>query len=366
MLSPKRKRNIRRIIPIVIIWVFFGAIYSLLEKGILADLKEYPATNTQYNFKNSILVTTLGSFVTGVLIGTLEVFYLNRLFNKLNFLIKIFIKTVTYLIFICAFLLSVSAISNSLLQNLPVYDPLVLKSVQYFLIDFAFWSVVLYIGAIVIISLFVLEVSDSLGRGVLTNFISGKYHRPIQEERIFMFLDMKSSTTIAENLGHVKYFKLLKAYYASMSDAIISFSGEVYQYVGDEIVISWTLKKGLNNNNCVKCFYAIKDQFRKKTEKFERDFGIVPGFKAAIHYGTVTTGEIGDVKKEILFTGDVLNTTARIQSLCNDYNADLLLSEKLLSKLDLSNNYTITPLGEKELKGKDIKVILHSISENSK
>ncbi|NAS30825.1 adenylate/guanylate cyclase domain-containing protein [Flavobacteriaceae bacterium R38] len=364
MLSPKYKRNINRIIPIAIIWLFFGIIYSLLEKGILADLDAFPATNTPYNFKNSLLVTSLSSFITGILIGTLEVLYLNRFFNKQNFLIKIFIKTFTYLVLICLFLFAVSAISNSFLQDLPVYDPLVLKSVEYFLIDFAFWSVVLYIGAIVIISLFVLEVSDSLGSGVLTNFISGKYHRPIQEERIFMFLDMKSSTTIAENLGHVEYFKLLKRYYASMSDAIISYSGEVYQYVGDEIVISWTLKKGIKNNNCVACFYAIKEQFRKKAKKFERDFGLIPGFKAAIHYGNVTTGEIGDVKKEILFTGDVLNTTARIQSLCNDYNADLLLSEKLLSKLKLSDDYNITPIGETELKGKDTKVSLYSIDEN--
>ena len=328
----------------------------------MADLTEYPATNTKYNFTTSFLLIALGSFVTGIFISTLEIFFLNRLFKKQNFLIAILIKALIYIILICGFLISVSIVNNSFLQDLPMNDPLVLQSVEYFLIDFAFWSVVMYVGIVVILSLFILEVGDSLGRGVLSNFISGKYHKPIQEERIFMFLDMKSSTTIAESMGHVKYFRLLKAYYACMSDAIISFSGEVYQYVGDEIVISWTIAKGIKKNNCIECFYAIKNQFKKRAKKFEREFGVVPGFKAAIHLGKVTTGEIGEVKKEILFTGDVLNTTARIQSLCNSYNADLLVSGTLLNKLNLSENYKTNNLGEQELKGKDTKVTLYTIN----
>jgi len=339
-------------------------IFVFLEKGILGDLKIYPSTNTNYNFKTALLTATIGSFITGIFIGVLEVFLLGNLFKKQSFLIAIGLKTVIYVFFICVFLLVMSVISNSILLNLPLIDPVVFKSVEYFLIDFAFWSVVLYIGLGIIISLFVLEVSDSLGSGVLKNFLSGKYYRPIQEERIFMFLDMKSSTTIAENLGHVQYFKLLKAYYACMSDAIISFSGEVYQYVGDEIVVSWSLSKGMKNNNCIECFYAIKNQFNKRAEKFEHNFGIVPGFKAAIHFGTVTTGEIGEVKKEILFTGDVLNTTARIQSLCNEYHSDLLISEVLLKKLHLTKKYITHNLGDKELRGKGIKVTLHSVEQS--
>lgn len=365
MLSPKFKRNIRQIIPIAFIWLFFGIIYALLEKGILADSFEYPATGTQYNFKKSFPYTVFGSFLAGWIIGALEVLYLNRLFNRQNFTVKIIAKTIIYVLIICAFLFILSLITNSILQELPVSDPLVLQSVEYFVRDFAFWSVVIYIGAMVIVSLFVSEVSNNLGQGVLKNFISGKYHKPIQEARIFMFLDMKSSTTIAENLGHVRYFKLLKQYYATMSNAIIETSGEVYQYVGDEIVVSWPLKKGVKNNNCVRCFFEIKKQFQKRAKKFEKSFGIVPEFKAGYHYGNVTTGEIGEVKKEILFTGDVLNTTARIQSLCNEYNSELLISEALLSKLQLSGTYRTVDLGAKELRGKDSKVKLHSITINN-
>jgi adenylate cyclase len=147
----------------------------------------------------------------------------------------------------------------------------------------------------------------------------GKYHHPVEEERIFMFLDMKSSTTIAESLGHVKYFQMLKEYFFDLSVAVIDYAGIIYQYAGDEMIISWKLKDGLKNNNSIACFFAMKRAMEIQTVKYKRQFGVVPEFKAGLHCGMVTAGEIGSLKKEIIFTGDVLNTSARIQGLCNYY-----------------------------------------------
>ena len=65
-------------------------------------------------------------------------------------------------------------------------------------------------GAIINVTLFVSEVSDNLGQGILLNFLIGRYHRPREEERIFMFLDLRSSTTIAEKLGEEKYFNFIR------------------------------------------------------------------------------------------------------------------------------------------------------------
>jgi adenylate cyclase len=194
------------------------------------------------------------------------------------------------------------------------------------------------------------------------NFLVGKYHQPREEVRIFMFLDMKSSTTIAEKLGHVNYYKLLNEYYADITEAVVQTSGEIYQYVGDEIVVSWKFKKGLQNNNCLRCFFLIKQIFETVSEKYIKDFGLVPGFKAGLHYGRVTTGEIGVVKKEIIFTGDVLNTTARIQSTCNAYDVDVLVSDELLAMLKTEGEYRLTEIGECELRGKDEKVKLQTVA----
>ena len=208
---------------------------------------------------------------------------------------------------------------------------------------------------------FYTEVSESVSLSVLQNFFTGKYHKPVEEERIFMFLDMKSSTRIAESIGHIRYFEMLKEYYSDLSDSIINYSGEIYQYVGDEIVVSWTLKNGLQNNNCMLCFFDMKAAIKRQTEKYNGKFGLLPEFKAGFHLGKVTTGEIGVIKKEIIFTGDVLNTTARIQGLCNTYQVDILISHILIKKLDLDSKFQIKSLGENELRGRDEKIELFTI-----
>ncbi len=106
----------------------------------------------------------------------------------------------------------------------------------------------------------------------------------------------------------------------------------------------------------------MKETFRKHSESYIEQFGLVPDFKAGFHYGNVTTGEIGDLKKEIFFTGDVMNTTARIQSNCNKYETDILISEDLLLKLKEDDFYQTQAIGECELKGRQETIKLFSVS----
>ena len=105
----------------------------------------------------------------------------------------------------------------------------------------------------------------------------------------------------------------------------------------------------------------MKAAITKQASKYNVKFGLFPEFKAGFHFGKVTTGEIGVIKKEIIFTGDVLNTTARIQGLCNTYNVDMLISGDLMKKLGLDSQFQITTLGGSELRGKDEKVELFTI-----
>ena len=361
MISPKTKRYIRQIVPFSLIWGVFALLYVLLEKGLLGDLDYYPATKNPYDFKNNLLITVPSAIFSGFIFGFIEVLYLNNLFTKYSFRKKIIFKTLISMGFMMVFLIGTTLISNSIEIGSNVFDQRVWNNLWIFLSNFAFWSIEMYVAFIIMISLFYLEISENLGQGILHNFFTGKYHQPIEEERIFMFCDMKSSTTIAESLGHVKFFEMLRTYYSDLSDPVIEYAGEIYQYVGDEIVVSWTLKNGLDKDNCFKCFFAMKAALAIQAKKYQDTFGLVPTFKAGFHYGKVTTGEIGEVKKEILFTGDVLNTTARIQGLCNSYDVDILISDQLIEKANLKGRFQVTALGESELRGRDEKVELHTI-----
>jgi len=59
-------------------------------------------------------------------------------------------------------------------------------------------------------------------------------------------------------------------------------------------------------------------------------YGVYPEFKAGLHAGKVVVTWIGDIKKEIVYHGDVLNTTSRLEAECNRYNQTLLVSEFIL------------------------------------
>ena len=363
MLSKKHSQRLRKILQFGFIWLVFGIVYSLLEKGLLGNSDHYPSTGNPYNFERSIIINSIATFIMGLAQGFTEFYFIQKFFIKKSFLQKIIWKSLIYITLIVIFILCLNTVYNSNALHQSIFSNEVMRVNLLFIKNFSFWSIIIFVGCLVILCLLFSEISDYIGQNVLTNFFNGKYHRSKTEERIFMFLDMKSSTTIAEKLGHVQYYKLLNHYYADMTESILASSGEIYQYAGDNIIISWTMQTGLVNNNCINCFFNIKDSINNRSEKYTEDFGLVPGFKAGLHYGKVTTGEIGVIKKEIIFTGDVLNTTDRIQNLCNQYNTDLLISDILLSNLSPSESYKTKEIGICQLKGKDEKVRIFTLSQ---
>lgn len=179
--------------------------------------------------------------------------------------------------------------------------------------------------------------------------------------RIFMFLDIKSSTSIAETLGHLKYFELLNDFFKDIAEPIERNGGEIYQYVGDEVVVSWPFNEGINNANCLNCFYDILDTFQDLSQRYLERYNVIPEFKAGLHYGKVSTGVIGTLKKEIIYTGDVLNTASRIEGQCNSYEVKLLLSKDLVDKLPQKEVYASRKLGEINLRGKSSTMTLFTV-----
>ncbi len=360
-ISARRRRQLLQILPFGLISMLFGLVYAIVEQGILGNATSYPSTGNPYTF-NPFFGTSL-SLAAGLLGGSVEVLILNKRFRRNSFFVKIVAKTLIYTIVIGIMTLSISAIGHAYELQTHPFDLRVLRFAINFMFSFAFLSIEAYFGMGVAVSLFYLEVSDNMGQGVLFNFLTGKYHRPIDEARIFMFLDMKDSTAIAEEFGHVKYFRMLREYYADITPAIIDHGGEIYQYVGDEVVVSWPLAKGRHNNNCLECFFAMKEALALQKEKYKTRYGVVPTFKAGLHMGQVTTGEIGVIKKDIIFSGDVLNTTARIQGLCNTHEVDLLTSRRLINALNLGKEFRQRPLGEVEIRGRHGKVYLLTVEK---
>ena len=75
----------------------------------------------------------------------------------------------------------------------------------------------------------------------------------------------------------------------------------------------------------------------------------------------MTGVEVGEIKREIAFHGDVLNTAARIQALCNQHGEELLISEYLLNALPSSAEFTFKAMGTMQLRGRQAPVEVYAV-----
>lgn len=90
----------------------------------------------------------------------------------------------------------------------------------------------------------------------------------------------------------------------------------------------------------------------------------MPDFKAAVHYGDVTVGEVGIIKRELTFSGDVLNTAARMLGYCKAYEKNILISEKLFDYLaPINGQFKYVKMGEELLRGKSVTTNIFTVVE---
>ncbi|MGH8766337.1 MAG: adenylate/guanylate cyclase domain-containing protein, partial [Burkholderiales bacterium] len=201
-----------------------------------------------------------------------------------------------------------------------------------------------------------------IGRRTFVNFMLGRYHRPVLEERIFLFIDIVGSTPVAEKLGALSVHRYLNRIFQETSDPVDDHGGEVYQYVGDEIVVTWLVPEGRGGAKPIACFFAIEAALAAAAPDFEREFGTVPKLRAALHAGEVVTGEAGGSRRAIVFHGDVMNTTSRIENLTRDLGRPFLVSEDALRCLDGAGGYRLEDMGPQQLRGRQAALRVHAVA----
>ena len=359
-ISKQLKSNFHKVALITLGYITISLFLFLLNYALINS----PYTlgpSLLFNVKRYLLTNILIGIIAGVLGGVLLVSVNSQLFRRRSFKFAMLTTLLSYvLIFLLVTFVAtfVNLLGEHGLQGIS-YN--LIKISLGFVFDSTLTTYFILWGFITLATLFLLQVNDKFGPGILLKFLAGNYHQPKKEERIFMFMDMRSSTTIAEKIGNEKYFNLLNDLFSDITDTILNNEGEIYQYVGDEIVISWSIKKGIRNANFLRCFTQIQEKLTELGPIYEKKYKLIPEFKAGLHYGLVMAGEIGVIKKDIIYSGDVLNTTARIQEQCNKYSVDILISKETFDLLSDTDGYTLIPLGSIEIRGKERKIDLNTI-----
>jgi adenylate cyclase len=332
-----KKYRIRRVIYIALFWTLIDTVSTILDFNTLQS-------HTKSLLTRGILVF----FMSGVM-GYLFVYTLRNIFKDRPLILNFFAKTFILLFAALAMNFLAHLTDNLLVDRFNFVNSLkdfylntmngnwLLKRTLYWLVLFG-------------ITQLYLEINDKYAPGVFLDILSGKYITPRIENRIIMFIDLKDSTPIAEKLGHEQYFLFIREFIYHLSLALIEHNGIIYQYVGDEIVVSWKYNKE-NMKQCLASIIAGRKNIQRKSEYFRRLYGYVPEFRIGIHVGDVTVGEIGVIKKDLAMSGDTMNTTARIRSACNELNQKFIVSKEFAEKSNLKS-FQMEDLGVVELKGK--------------
>ncbi|MGB0869348.1 MAG: adenylate/guanylate cyclase domain-containing protein [Flavobacteriales bacterium] len=333
-----------------IFWFFTFFLFLIIRYSGMKTNLEIEDPNFTFTLSDKFLYALIMGAIVGFIFSIVEYLFQKYISKKIVIALQFVLKTIIYLITLIALFTFIRWLFQYE-QDIEIQE----EEKDWWKTNASFWvGVIVFIIATLNFS-FIKIALEKFGKKNFVNLLIGKYNTPREEERIFMFLDLKDSTTIAESLGHIKYSQFIQECFFDLNNLVLLYHAEIYQYVGDEVVLTWDSNIGFKNNNCIELFKAFYIALEKKTDYYENTFGVAPKFKAGIHGGKLIVAEVGSVKKEIAYHGDVINTAARIQSMCNTYEQNLMLSEDIKLNIDTSS-YTLEELGDLLLKGKLEKV----------
>jgi adenylate cyclase len=254
---------------------------------------------------SSMVVGVAYGFVMCVALGGVELFVLDGplrgWLSDLSFTTNLIARSAIYaaIIMVIQFFQTGEVIAGLPLET----------SSQYFWLGFissAVISVLMNLG---------FGIANIIGPRAFLNFITGRYHSPVEENRFVLFVDIAGSTGLAQRLGGIAIHRLLDRTFRLLSLAVMDYRGEVLNYVGDEVIVTWSERGGAVDCRPLCCFVAMRDELSRASSQFEREFGAVPRIRGSLHFGPVIVGEIGDLKRAIVFNRDVMNTAARLEEL---------------------------------------------------
>lgn len=350
--NQKAKLKITR--QFVVAGLFLGIAYIFIEWGI-AELYHY------------ILGAAVGS-ILGLLIATLELFLFSRGAKKLKFIWLLILRGLLFFTLITVVIFNGTVITQMIRNDTGYLETISAEYIQDYLSNNRFLRAVVYTLVFAFAVNFVRMISRKMGQGMLVSYILGTYYTPVHQTRIIMFLKVAESKEILRKLGSAKLHKFLNELYYDLSVPVVRNSGIIYEYIEELMVISWAMDKGLKNASCIRVFFDIQNTLKSKKEKYLVKYGFVPHVQAALHTGSVVRAEIGEVKTQIAFHGDTMNTTSRILYKCRELKLNILASDQLVRMIGLPRIYNKVSVGEIDLRGKqeDIKLFEIVVNEGEK
>ena len=296
----------------------------------------------------------------GFFIGSYQVFFQIPVFSNKPFWIRMIVELfAVQVLVIAALLISREVIASG---DVPNPSPGVLQRLLHPDNLMFYLKIQLFAATLI----FLVELEKILGRHFLIAYIFGRYQNPTREDRFMLFMDLRDSTTITEQLGDERYYHFLNDCFVRIDGAAIRTGAEILKYIGDEVVVSWRRDRVADIDSPLRFFEAFQSEIQRSASYFKETYGVVPRFCAGVHYGSVTVAFLGSMKRQLDFSGDLMNTTARICDASKHRQTDLLISEAVYRFMPgNSKRYIYKEIGKVNLKGKLEEVKLFEVYARS-
>jgi adenylate cyclase len=348
-LSPTIQTKLRQWYTIIIIGVIAGLIFVVFSDGFKGI----------FYFLNGAII----GFIIAAVGGAVELFIFDTSLRRKKFYVLFLSRTLFFLFLVITVTFTEMVVAR-MIRDKTTFDHAInspdFKNLQE---SGEITIAIIYILAIISIINFTRQMNRKLGSGVLMNFVTGRYYHPAYRQRIIMFLRILHSHEIIDKIGRVKFHQLIRDVMYDIASPVIRNRGRIYEYVEDEVVITWNMKKGLEKSHCIRTFFEALQAIREKKEKYYMDYGFVPQLKAALNMGKVAKGEIGDVKSQIVYHGDVMNTTSRILDECSRRKEDFLITKHMLDEIELPVIYKIDQCETVRVRGREKPVEIRALKE---
>jgi len=323
----------------------------------------YPSIEDGWGEAFPLINGTLAGFIIGILVASLELLLFTGNLRRIPFTQIFMLRVGIY--FILAFFITFGIFLFSRMFRFDLSYSEVLRSDEFqnYLSNY-YHLVLIFCFLVIALCVFTLQMARKLGFSNLVAFITGKYRSPRKQNRIFMFISLGGIDEIIRRTGNMALHNFINDFIHDMSDTIRIHRGTLTQYMEDEIVITWRFKTGIENANCIRTYFHLCHEIVGHFEEYYSKYGLLPKPKCAIHAGSVIKAEIGEIKSEISFFGDVINTTSRILHEGVKRGIDILVSQSVMDVVELPRYFKTQARGSFTARGKKNSIQLFSLHIN--
>jgi adenylate cyclase len=326
-MNARLERKLRVLAVVVALGAISGVAFNLAQGRTLSSAM---AVGMTYGLVMSLALAGIELFV---LDGPLRTWL-----NGLSFTVNLIVRSAIYATII------------ALIQGFEIGE--VIAGVSREMSGKTFWAGFAYSAVLSVVMNLGLGISNIVGYRTFLNFITGRYHAPVEENRFVLFVDIAGSTGFAERLGGIGIHRLLDRTFRLLTLAVSDYRGEVLNYVGDEVIVTWRERSGEIDCRPLRCFMAMRDELARASSQLELEFGVTPRIRGSLHFGPVIIGEIGDLKRAIVFNGDVMNTAARLEELSRTVDGGFLASSAAMQRFRSAAPFAVRDHGRLPIRGR--------------